>query len=140
MLGLGAELAKARLLGKLIDGDVVGRLLALGLAQLMGEAETASVLYRGLLADFPDWAVVMVNLSELLGAGEETREEAVQMASRAADLTPRWQVARWNLAQRAMEAGDPDRARQAARQVLEISPDHADARALLAELDQPAQR
>ena len=110
------------------------------LAQLMGEAETASVLYRGLLADFPDWAVVMVNLSELLGAGDETREEAVQMASRAADLTPRWQVAQWNLAQRAMEAGDPDRARQAARQVLEISPDHADARALLAELDQQAQR
>jgi predicted TPR repeat methyltransferase len=76
----------------------------------------------------------------LLGAVEETRAEALDLASKAAELTPRWQVAHWNLAQRAMEAGDPDRARRAARQVLEISPDHADARALLAELDQQAQR
>lgn len=110
------------------------------LAQRMGEAETATGLYRGLLADFPDWALVMVNLSELLGAADDTREEAVEMASRAADLTPRWQVAHWNLAQRAMEAGEPDRARQAARQVLEISPEHADARALLAELGRQAQQ
>jgi tetratricopeptide (TPR) repeat protein len=106
------------------------------LAQLMGEADTATRLYRGLLADFPDWALVMVNLSELLGEAEESRSEAVELASRAAELTPRWQVAQWNLAQRAMEAGERDRARQAARQVLDLSPGHADARALLAELDQ----
>jgi predicted TPR repeat methyltransferase len=62
------------------------------------------------------------------------------MASRAVELTPRWDVAQWNLAQRAVEADDTETAQQAVTQVLEIAPDHAGARALLAELDRPARQ
>jgi tetratricopeptide (TPR) repeat protein len=109
------------------------------LAQIRGETDAATRLYRELLMDFPDWAIVMVNLSELLGTAEETRAEAVQLGSRAVELTPGWDVAQWNLARRAMEAGDEDTARRAVRQVVELLPANADAQALLTELDEKKQ-
>ncbi len=104
------------------------------LAQLMGETGIAAQYYRDLLSDFPSWALVMVNLSELLGATEGSRTEALEMAGRAAELTPGWDEAHWNLAQRAMEAGKEDQARQSALRVVEISPEHGRAVALIARL------
>ena len=104
------------------------------LAQLMGETGIAAQYYRDLLSDFPSWALVMVNLSELLGASEGSRTEALEIAGRAAELTPGWDEAHWNLAQRAMEAGNEDQARQSALRVVEISPEHGRAVALIARL------
>jgi tetratricopeptide (TPR) repeat protein len=102
------------------------------LAQRAGRGDEAVERYRALLRETPDWALPMVNLSELLAAGDATRDEALRLAERAAELTPDWIDAQWSLAQREAEAGADDAALRAARRVLALAPDHAGAAALVA--------
>jgi len=66
-----------------------------------------------------DWALPLVNLSELL----DDTAEALTLAERAAALG--------NLAQRRAALGDDGGAAEAARAVLGLAPEHAEARALL---------
>jgi len=105
------------------------------LAQRAGHDQDAVHRYRALMRNQSDWALPMVNLSELLAAEEGNRAEAVSMAERAADLAPRWADARWNLAQRKADVGARGEALRAARQVLELAPEHAGAKAMIASLD-----
>jgi tetratricopeptide (TPR) repeat protein len=100
------------------------------LAHRAGAAEEAQQRYRDLLATSADWALPMVNLSALLA---ET-PEALRLAERAATLAPDWPDAQWNLAQRRAAAGDDAGAAAAARAVLGLVPEHAEARALLERL------
>jgi tetratricopeptide (TPR) repeat protein len=104
--------------------------------QLDGQGAEAISRYRLLLALTPDWALPMVNLSELLAGDPATRPESLRLAERAADLTPDWTDSRWNLAQRQAEAGANALAVAAARQVLAHAPDHAGAAELVARLGQ----
>lgn len=101
------------------------------LAQVAGRNEDAIAGYRALLRSTADWALPMVNLSELLSADEATRTEAVEIAMRAAELAPNWVDARWNQAQREEAANAPAQALASARRVLELDPTHAGARALV---------
>ena len=102
-------------------------------AQLSGDAADAERRYRALLETAPDWALPLVNLSELLAADPAGVPEALGLAERAAAAAPDWIDARWNLARRQAEAGDGEAAAASARQVLAVAPDHAGARALLRE-------
>jgi tetratricopeptide (TPR) repeat protein len=103
-------------------------------AQLSGNAEVAVQRYRELLEVVPGWALVLVNLSELLSIAEGTRVEALAMAQRAAKLSPDWDRAHWNLAQRAFEAGDRAQASKAVQRVLALSPQDTEAQAMAAQL------
>ncbi|WP_200235603.1 tetratricopeptide repeat protein [Thiohalocapsa halophila] len=100
------------------------------LAQRAGRPAAAERRYRALLADSPGWALPMVNLSELLTEAPE----ALELAERAAALTPEWSDAQWNLAQRRAEAGDTEGALAAARAVLALAPEHAGAQAMVQRL------
>jgi predicted Zn-dependent protease len=100
------------------------------LAQRAGWRDEAEERYRALLATTPDWALPLVNLSELLGA----TPEAVDLAQRAAELAPDWLDAQWNLAQRRDAVGDRGGALAAAREVLLLAPGHAGASAMVRRL------
>ncbi|WP_295883791.1 tetratricopeptide repeat protein [uncultured Thiohalocapsa sp.] len=105
------------------------------LAQRAGRADEAAQRYRALLADTPGWALPMVNLSELLAADPAAADaEALDLAERAASLTPEWSDAQWNLAERRAEAGDTAGALAAARAVLALAPEHSAAQALVQRL------
>jgi cellulose synthase operon protein C len=97
------------------------------LAQRAGAHEEAEQRYRDLLVTSADWALPLVNLSELL----DDTAEALTLAERAAALAPDWPDAHWNLAQRRAALGDDGGAAEAARAVLGLAPEHAEARALL---------
>ena len=105
------------------------------LAQRAGRDQDAVERYRAVLRATADWALPMVNLSELLSTDEATRMEAVNIAARAAELSPNWVDAHWNLAQREADIGADAEALAAARQVLELDLTHEGARAMVARLD-----
>jgi tetratricopeptide (TPR) repeat protein len=106
------------------------------LAQRAGRRDEAERRYRAVLATTPDWALPMVNLSELLAddGADGVRSESLALAERAAELAPEWPDAHWNLAQRREASGDTPGALAAARQVLILAPDHAEARAMVQRL------
>jgi len=101
------------------------------LAQLAGNAAAAEQGYRSVLQRDPDWALPLLNLSEVVAADAGRSLESMELAERAARLAPRWMAAHWNLAQRAHEAENGEMARAAAMRVIELDPQHAGARAML---------
>jgi tetratricopeptide (TPR) repeat protein len=106
------------------------------LAQRAGRKDEAERRYRAVLATTPDWALPMVNLSELLAdeGADGPRAESLTLAERAARVAPKWPDAHWNLAQRRAASGDEPGALAAAREVLSLAPGHAGARGMVQRL------
>lgn len=107
------------------------------LAQLEQDVDVAIERYRALLIDHPQWALVMVNLSELLIEQKSSQHEAISLAKWAVELTPKWPQAHWNLAQRAYAVQQNALAEKATRTTLALTPEHTKARELLNDLSEP---
>ena len=92
-----------------------------------GARETAIQLYRNLLQDYPDWSLVLVNLSGLLCEDPLEKTEAVSLAQRAVDLTPNWAEAHYHLAESLRANSRDEEARSAYEKALSLDKDLASA-------------
>jgi tetratricopeptide (TPR) repeat protein len=99
--------------------------------QLAGSIELAKTHYQVLLRNDPDWALPMLNLSEILAQQAMTRDYALALATRVTVLSPDWAAGYWNLAQRALDAGQQSLARASAATVIRMDPEHSGARVML---------
>ncbi len=105
------------------------------LQQISGQSDKAIKSYRQLQYDYPDWAIVHLNLSELLAEKPETVNEALQMARKASELAPNWSAAHMNLARMLAANDKPDDALVFARKALSIDKNLIEAKALINKLD-----
>jgi tetratricopeptide (TPR) repeat protein len=99
--------------------------------QLAGSVDLAKTRYQALLRNDPDWALPMLNLSEIVAQQAANPEYALVLATRVTALSPDWLAGHWNLAQRAQESGRLSLARASAATVIRMDPEHAGAIAIL---------
>jgi tetratricopeptide (TPR) repeat protein len=99
--------------------------------QRAGSIELAKTHYQALLRNDPDWALPMLNLSEILAQQATTQIYALALATRVTAVSPEWVAGYWNLAERALEAGQWSLARASAMTVIRMDPEHIDALAML---------
>jgi Flp pilus assembly protein TadD len=111
--------------------------LALLLAE-RGDRAGAEKLLRAAVRADPRFAPAAFNLAVLVG--ERDPREAVPLARKAAELRPDDARYAWTLAFYQARTGDLDGARTTLRALLTIHPDHAEARALLADVEGRSRR
>ncbi len=101
------------------------------LLQITGQNEKAITTYEKLITRYPNWAITLVNLSELLAADEKRIDEAVRLARQASNLAPNWAAAQFNLAKILDKAGQHEEARDYAQKALLLKPDMQEAQSFL---------
>ncbi len=106
--------------------------LGLLLAERGDRAGAEQALRAALRAD-PRFGAAALNLAVLVG--ERSPAEAASLAGRAASLAPDDPRAAWTHAYYQWKAGDRAGSRATLRALLARDPGHAEARALLAEID-----
>jgi protein O-mannosyl-transferase len=133
LLELGRYDEGIAVLGELarIDPDWPDTWHNLGLLYLgKGDTAAAATAFEQALARQPHKAATLLNLGYLYDRAGR-REEAVQMYLRAVQDAPRTAAAWFNLAVIALELGQYQNARSAARHALAVRADDADAAAVL---------
>jgi len=91
--------------------------------------------YMDLRTKYPDWALVLVNLSDLLAGGNRSEKRAaLSMAMEAGMQAPGWWVAHLCMGNRYLEHGSLEKAKQAFESVLKLAPGSNEAKQKLTQI------
>jgi tetratricopeptide (TPR) repeat protein len=101
------------------------------LQQVSGQNDQAILSYRQILREYPDWSLVMVNLSELLSHDASSLAEALKFAERSTSLTPDWHASWLNLSRIHLIAGNIMKANESAQKAITLKPDHQETKTLI---------
>ena len=102
--------------------------------QVTKQLSEAESRYRSLLLSNPNWAIVLLNLSELM-VDTGRSEEAVTYAKRAAVAAPNWFAAQLNAAKLLAASKSSKNALQFAKRAQIIDPDSLEVSQLIEQLD-----